>query len=242
MPADGAAHGPRRRALPRSPPASCSPPGGITVAMLGTRHAIQSQLAVIARHVPDIVHVAVRVTDKDEAGALEPRLVDELDLAGIGAVHGDRAARLALRRQPGRRGERGGADRRRRAGRGQPPRTRHRAGERLRARPAHRAWSTTRTRSTSTTSPCCRQHADRYVVARHLRHASSEAAWTGDHGRPPAISADLGLLLAGARPGREQQADTLVVELLSAHTPDTRLAQTIAETAVRLRLGVRVTA
>jgi len=216
------------------------PPGGITVAMLGTRQAIQAQLAVIARHVPDIVHVAVCVTDENETGALDPRLVDELDLTGIGlsvvtaprdSLFGANLVVVVSEEALTDGAEQAGVN--------------------------HLARGTVLVNASGHDLPTAlvdhadqifvddlallAAHPDRYVVARHLRHLSSGTAWTRDHGHPPAISADLGRLLAGTHPGREQHADTLVVELLSVSTPDARLAQTIAETAVRLRLGVQVT-
>lgn len=217
------------------------PPGGITVAMLGTRHAIQSQLAVIARHVPDIVHVAVRVTDRDKTTALDPWLLDQLDLSGIGlsmvtapsdSLFGANLVVVVSEKALSDGTEQAGVN--------------------------HLARGTVVVNASGHDLPTelvdhadqifvddfalLPANADRYVVARHLRHTASGAAWAGAHGRPPAISSDLGLLLAGARPGREQQTDTLVVELLSVDTPNPQLAQTIAETAVRTGLGVRVTA
>lgn len=225
------------------------PPGGITVAMLGTRQAIQSQLPVIARHVPDIVHVAVRVTDSDsgsgsdteETDALEPRLVDELDLAGIGlsmvtalsdSLFGANLVVVVSEEALTDGVEQAGVN--------------------------HLARGTVLVNASGHDLPTdlvdhadqiyvddlalLPAHPDRYVVARHLRHVNSGAAWPGGHGHAPTISADLGLLLAGAHPGREQHADTLLVELLSVHAPDAHLARMIAESAVRLDLGVWVTA
>jgi ornithine cyclodeaminase/alanine dehydrogenase-like protein (mu-crystallin family) len=59
-------------------------PGGVTVAMLGTTEQVQQQLAVISRHVPDISHVALWAGGPDGVGRLDPELVDQLDLSGIG--------------------------------------------------------------------------------------------------------------------------------------------------------------
>jgi len=82
---------------------------------------------------------------------------------------------------------------------------------------------------------------DRQIVREHLKHAAAGAI-AGGQDRPPAIAGGLGLLLAGVRPGREQQTDIVVVELLSAHAPDTHLAHLIAETAVQRGLGDQVRA
>lgn len=59
-------------------------PGGVTVAMLGTPGQVQRQLSVIARHVPDISHIAVWASGPEGVGRLDPELVDQLDLSGIG--------------------------------------------------------------------------------------------------------------------------------------------------------------
>lgn len=59
-------------------------PGGVTVAVLGITGPVQSQLALIARHVPDISHVALWTPDVEGSGRLDPELVDQLELSGIG--------------------------------------------------------------------------------------------------------------------------------------------------------------
>jgi len=215
-------------------------PGGVTVAMLGTRYATQAQLAVLARHVPDIVHVAVRITDQPGGGPLEPRLIDQLDLAGIGlSVVTDLAdslfgANLVVA-----------------------------ASEHALTEGAGHATVRDLVRGTLLVNSSGHdlpeglldrvdqiyvddlalvpEHAGRYAVAQHLAHTTAGATRTRDNLHPPAIAADLGLLLAGARSGREQQDDIVAVELLSAQNPDIHLANTIAETALRGGLGERVT-
>jgi ornithine cyclodeaminase/alanine dehydrogenase-like protein (mu-crystallin family) len=206
--------------------------------MLGTREETQAQLAVLAKHVPDIVHVAVRVTDDDEPGRLEPRLLDQLDLAGIGvsvvtalpaSLFG---ANLVVAVSDGALTE--GA---KHAGVNDLVRGTvlvNASGHDLPADLVDHADQVY-----VDDLALLSAHPGRYVVARHLAH-SEDGAWTAS-GRPAAIAADLGMLLAGARPGREQQDDIVVVELLSATTPSNHLAQMIAETAVRCGLGTRVT-
>lgn len=216
-------------------------PGGVTVAMLGTRFATQLQLAVLAQHVPDIVHVAVRVTDADEAEALEPRLIDQLDLAGIGlsvvpAVRDSlfganlvvAASEDALTDGPA---EAGVHDLVR--------------GTLLVNASGHDLPTDLLDHVDQIyvdDLALLPEHTDRYVVSRHWTHAATEHSWKGGDARPPAIAADLGLLLAGARPGREQQDDIVAVELLSVDNPDSHLANTIAETARRRGIGVQVPA
>jgi ornithine cyclodeaminase/alanine dehydrogenase-like protein (mu-crystallin family) len=55
----------------------------ITASVLGTSRAAQLVLATITRHVPDISHVAICPTPTGPS-RLEPRVVDQIDLAGIG--------------------------------------------------------------------------------------------------------------------------------------------------------------
>jgi ornithine cyclodeaminase/alanine dehydrogenase-like protein (mu-crystallin family) len=196
-------------------------PGGLTVAVLGTRFAIQVHLAVLARHVPDIVHVAVRITDSTEGPALEPRLVDQLDLAGIGlsvvtaVAESLFGANLVIA-----------------------------ASEEAFAGPDRAGAPTVHdlVRGTLLVNACGHD-----LPAALLDHVDQvyvdDLALLPEHpDRPAAIAADLGLLLAGAHPGREQQDDIVVVELLSVHTPDLDLAGAIAETACRRGIGVRVPA
>jgi ornithine cyclodeaminase/alanine dehydrogenase-like protein (mu-crystallin family) len=214
------------------------PPGGITVAMLGTRYDTQSQLAVLARHVPDIVHVAMHFTDGDHRTRLDPRLLDQLDLMGIG-----------LSVQPGLADSLFGANLVVAAS--EDALTEGTEGATIN----HLVRGTVLVNASGADLPAdvvdnadqvyvddltlLQAHAGRHVVARHLAQSAAGRLWSG--GRPPTIAADLGLLLAGARPGREQQDDIVVVELLSARTPNTRLAHMIAHAATRGGLGERVT-
>jgi len=216
------------------------PPGGITVAMLGTRSAMETQLAVLVKNVPDIVHVAVRITDMAETGTFAPRLLDQLDLAGIGlsvmtalaeTLFGANLVVVVSEEALSEGSENAGVK--------------------------HLVRGTVLVNASGHDLPAdlvdhvdqiyvddlalLAAHPGRYVVDRHLAHTAAESPWAGAPGRSPGIAADLGLLLAGARPGREQQDDIVVVELLSTDAPDTHLVHLIAETAVRGDLGVWVT-
>lgn len=216
------------------------PPGGITVAMLGTRYETQSQLAVLTRHVPDIVHVAVRITDGDATGALDPRLIDQLDLMGIGlsvvtaladSLFGANLVVVASKEAL--------------------------TDDAEQATINHLVRGTVLVNASGHDLPVdlvdnadqvyvddltlLPEHPDRHVVARHLAHIVAETTCAGGQGRPATIAADLGLLLAGARPGREQQDDIVLVELLSANSPNTHLAHMVARTAIRCGLGELVT-
>ena len=207
-------------------------PGGVTVAMLGTLEALQPQLAVLAMHVPDLVHVAVHVTDDADPAALKSRLVDQLDLAGIGlsvvstleeSLFG---ANLVIAANEGAMSE-GLAD------------------ERL----GHLVRGTVVVNATGRDLPTdlvdhvdqiyvddlalLPEHTNRLVVARHL---------TGPAENGPVIPADLGQLLSGAHAGREQDDDIVLVELLRANDLNVHLAHKIAEAARRSGLGTHVTA
>ena len=57
--------------------------GGVTMAVLGPVESTQPQLAVMARHVPDLSHVALFCGTQVCLADLEPGLVDQLDLSGI---------------------------------------------------------------------------------------------------------------------------------------------------------------
>src|SRR5262245_19281790 len=57
--------------------------GGVTLAMIGSVADIQAQLSGGARYVPDISHVALCDAGSDTA-ELDPGLVDQLELSGIG--------------------------------------------------------------------------------------------------------------------------------------------------------------
>jgi ornithine cyclodeaminase/alanine dehydrogenase-like protein (mu-crystallin family) len=58
-------------------------PTVVTATVLGTSRAAQLHLATIARHVPDISHIAVSPTPTGRT-RLQPRVIDQVDLAGIG--------------------------------------------------------------------------------------------------------------------------------------------------------------
>lgn len=216
-------------------------PGGVTVAMLGTRFATQTQLTVLARHVPDIVHVAVRVTDKAGAHTLEPRLVDQLDLAGIGlSVVPNLADSLFGANLVVAASEEALVD-----GVDQASISNLVRGTVLVNASGHDLPATLLDHVDQIyvdDLALLPNHAHRHFVARHLANASAGGRRAGEDRRPPAIAADLGLLLTGNHAGREQQDDVVAVELLSANDPDIHLANTIAETAHRGGLGVLVPA
>jgi ornithine cyclodeaminase/alanine dehydrogenase-like protein (mu-crystallin family) len=213
-------------------------PGGVTVAMLGTAEATQSRLSVLARHVPDIVHVAVHLTDEPDDGRLDARLVDQLDFAGIGLsvvpslVDSLFGANLVIAVSEDVLTE----------GPGEAPVSHLVRGTLLVNASGHDLPTALVDRADQIyvdDLALLPEHADRYVVAKHVANTGTR---TPGPTRPPAIAADLGLLLAGTRPGREHQDDIVVVELLSADAPNPELARKIAEVAMHSGLGVQVPA
>lgn len=198
--------------------------GGATVALLGVTPATQPQLAAVARLVPDISHIAVRVTGDVRFSPLEPRLVDQLELNGIGlSVSADTAvsvfgANLVVVFDADL------ADLR--VGQLAPGAvlvnaTGEELPDRLTAEVDHVFVDDLRLvgQGTRVHSLCGRSRADR---AR------------------PSVTADLGQLLSGRHPGRFRFDDVLLVELLGAQALNVRLARQLYRAARRGGLGARL--
>lgn len=58
-------------------------PGGLTVAVVGPSGLTEPPLAVISRHVPDITHISLWLTDVASTALVPPALLDQLELSGI---------------------------------------------------------------------------------------------------------------------------------------------------------------
>jgi ornithine cyclodeaminase/alanine dehydrogenase-like protein (mu-crystallin family) len=211
--------------------------GGITVAMIGTADTAQRQLSVIARHVPDISHVALYQAGRE---AVEPRLADLLELSGIGlsvvptlaeAVFG---ANLVVATGGGTGGGAGTRDL-----------------DTLRfGQLAHGAVVVN---ATGEDLPAdlvdqvdqvfvddlglLADHLDRRVVAAHLA-PPDVADRDGAFGRR--IVADLGQLLTDQHAGRMCGDDIVLVELLGVHELNAELAHRICLGATRTGLGQRI--
>jgi hypothetical protein len=202
-------------------------PGGATVAVLGATQAMQFQLALIARCVPDISHVATCVTDVARPG-LRAQLVEQLERGGIAlslartvteTVFG---ANLVV------------------------------AGEAVlqdlgRIRLTDLASGTVLVNATGQDLPpelvdqvgelyvddlaLLAANQDRYFVATHLEAARHR------NGSAPRIAADLGQLLLDGHFRRVQHDRPVLVELLSGDQLSGPLALQILEAALRRRLG-----
>lgn len=185
-------------------------PGGVTVAVIGTLADVQPRLALVARHVPDIAHVAVCLTGDDDHHDLDRRLVDLLDLSGIRLTVATTLADSVF-----------GANLVIAASRGALPDD---LGSARLVRGAVLVNATGAALPTALTSTADQVYAD-------------DRAHAGEH-----VTAELGGLLTGGHPGREQDDDVVLVELLRADGLNVQLAHKIHEAALRRGLGVRVTA
>lgn len=209
--------------------------GGVTVAMLGGSRATQPQLSVLARHVPDISHVAVYL---GQSGASMPvRVTEQLELNGIGlsvvgsvaeAVFGANLVVAAADGTP----EDLGALRIDRLARGTV--LVNTSGVDLPAKLVDEADEVY-----VDDLSLLAANRDRYVVSAHLA-APPAGAGLGTEPDGPRIAADLGRLLAGRHPARAHLDNVVLVELLGTGALDTRLALHIEQAAVRAGLGTRV--
>jgi ornithine cyclodeaminase/alanine dehydrogenase-like protein (mu-crystallin family) len=212
-------------------------PGGVTVALVGMAAAVQPHLAVIARHMPDISHVAVHLADVDEAGhaaAIPPEQVDQLELSGIRLTVAGSPADAVF-----------GANLVIVAGHGP-------AREYLDAlRLGQFARGAVLVNATGHDLPrelvdrvddvyvddlgLLAAHSGRYVVAAHVAAASEDRGVA--YGREPRIVGDLGLLLTGGIGQRRRVDGIVLVELLGVTELSTELADRICEAARQAGLG-----
>ena len=205
--------------------------GGVTVAMLGSTETTQFQLSVIARHVPDISHVALCLAEGPRA--VEPKLADQLELSGIGwsvvrtpadAVFG---ANLVIAADYGAARQDLGSLRLGQLARGAV--LVNATGKDL---PADLVDQVDEVFVDD--SGLLEDHRDRRVVANHL----SGTTRRGDAGGR--IAADLSQLLLGRHAGRLRTDDVVLVELLGVNDLNAELAYRIYEGATRTGLGERV--
>ncbi len=189
-------------------------PGGVTVAVLGTAADVQPKLAMVARHVPDIAHVAVCLSGNG-SDSLGGRLVDQLDLAGIRLTVADTLADSVF-----------GANLVIAASADAVPGDFDRG--------THLVRGAVLVNATGQQLPAALTDRADHVYADQVPVTSGPQARRA--------AADLGRLLAGGHPGREQDDDIVLVELQRTDTLNVRLAHKIHEAALRRGLGVQVTA
>jgi ornithine cyclodeaminase/alanine dehydrogenase-like protein (mu-crystallin family) len=205
------------------------PAGGVTVAVLGSGDCTQPQLPLLARHVPDISHVALCLVGGPEA--VEPRFADLLELSGIRLSVVDTLAEAVF-------------------GANLVVATNHSAPNQNldNLRLGQLAHGAVLVNSTGKDPPSdlvdrvdqvfvddlglLAGHLDRHVVAAHL------AGHPDGAGRR--ITADLPELLTGRHTGRQRMDDVVLVELLGVDEPNVELANRIYEGAKRTGLGERI--
>jgi ornithine cyclodeaminase/alanine dehydrogenase-like protein (mu-crystallin family) len=210
--------------------------GGVTMAMLGPIDHIQHSLSLVARHVPDISHVALHATDKKD---VEPKLADQLDLSGIElsvvptvaeAVFGANLVVVANRTAS--------------------------APDLAGLRIGDLARGALLVNATGSDLPpdlvdqvdqvhvddigLLDQYPDRRLAASQLAEQPQEHTASTHHGAAPRIAGDLVELLTGQRSFRRGVDEIVLVELLGVHELNADLAYRIYEVATRIGLGVRI--
>jgi ornithine cyclodeaminase/alanine dehydrogenase-like protein (mu-crystallin family) len=189
-------------------------PGGITVALLGVTPATQPQLAAVTRHVPDISHVAICHAGDLRSSPLEPRLVDLLEHRGIQLSAGTVAADAVF-------GANlvvvfpDGVDL-----------TPLRIG--TLARGAVLVNASGRTMPAELATDLDEVYVDDMRLVDQRGHHHRKAI------------ADLGELLSGSHPGRQDIDDVLAVELLGVDVLNVRLARQLHRAARRHGLGAHL--
>jgi ornithine cyclodeaminase/alanine dehydrogenase-like protein (mu-crystallin family) len=198
--------------------------GGVTMAMLGPAADVQPQLSVVAKHVPDISHIALS-SESMGVGDIEPRLVDQLELSGIGlsvvptvadAVFG---ANLVIATD----------------GSGS-------ARDLDQLRNDQIARGALLINATGGDLPAdLADHMDHvYVDDLRLLDRHTDRRVVAGHLVEPRIAGDLAGLLAGQVPRRWCKEDTVLVELLGVHDLNAELVYRIYESAMHTGLGVRI--
>lgn len=192
--------------------------GMVTAAVLGSGYALQAQLTVILRHLRRVGCLTVRGGAAHHGSLIEPRLLDQIDLAGIRLVVATTveeavfAADLVL-------AVGGPADRLAIGALAKGSVVVNATGRDI---PGGVADSVDQLYVDD--ASLIERSIDRHAVRAHLG------------GQRP-VDADLGQVLSGAHPGRTHLDHILLVELLGTETLSPALAQLLYQTAQDRRLG-----
>ena len=211
-------------------------PGVVTAAVLGSGVVAQLSLTLIARYLPGLSHVAVCPTGDEPGGPLEPRVMDQLDLAGVGwsttsvaaeAVFGATLIVATVAHAPC-------------------------------LQIGHLAKSAVLVNTTGEDLPddlvdavdqlyvddaaLVETAAHRYFARTDLaaRNSGRTRSAGADAGRHRQVEADFAQVLTAAHPGRTHVDHILLVELLSADELDVRLGCLLLRAALEHGLGERL--
>lgn len=196
--------------------------GGVTMAVLGPVQDTQPQLSVVARHVPDISHVALYDGAAPHRADLDPGLVDQLELAGIELTLAPSVADAVF-------------------GANLVVATSHDTAslDLAELKPGQLARSALLVNATGEDLPTeVVQRVDQVVVddLELIRdHPERQIVCADD-----LLAGDLAQLLTGQRTGRRRSGDLVLVELLGVHELNADLAFRIYEVATQTGLGVRI--
>lgn len=211
-------------------------PGVVTAAVLGSGFVAQASLSLIARNLFGLSHVAVCPDSEDLNIPLAPRVVDQLDLAGVGWLMTTAVAEAVF-----------GATlivatigRARWLEIGQLPKGAvliNTTGEDL---PDDLVDAVDQIYVDDAT--LIEHNPHRYFARKHLGKPTDTGKSTrrASSGRSPQVVADLTEVLTGAHPGRTHVDHILLVELLGARVLDARLAGRLHRAALERGLGIRL--
>ena len=209
-------------------------PGVVTAAVLGSGLAAQASLTLIARQLPGLSHVAMCQAGDESDKPMEPRVVDELDLAGVGWLVTDDVAEavfgatLIVTTVAGAHWPEIG----------QLPRGAvliNTTGEDL---PDDLVDAVDQVYVDDLS--LIERNSHRYFARTHMAGFNSESPFSGrpDGRRFRGIEADFAALLTGQHAGRTDVDHVLLVELLDANALDARLAGMLHRAALEYGLGV----
>ncbi len=211
-------------------------PGVVTAAVPDVGFPAQVALTLIARHLPGLSHVALCPSGDEPGASIDPRVVDQLDLAGVGwlvaadvvdAVFGATLVVLTA------------------AGTRWPEIGQLTKGAVLVNATGEDLPDELVDAVDQIYVDDCRLiegNSHRYFARMHMAGSNPGSTTNGrtDGRRYRRVEADLPQVLAGAHQGRTQADHVLLVELLDAQVLDTGLARLLHRAALDQGLGVRM--
>lgn len=208
-------------------------PGVVTAAVLGSGPAAQAALSLVARYVPGLSHVAVWPAGDPLRPAIRPKVLDQLDLAGVGSLVTTTVAEAVF---------------------GATLIITTSAGQ---LRPGQLSKGSVLINASRVDLPdelvdsmdqlyvdelrLVGEHPHRHFAQAYLASAGGTSAPPGQVRvrRDRLVEADLGQLLAMTHQGRGHLDHVVLVELLGGHTPDPMLACALYRAALQHGIGAR---